>query len=880
MLRENNGQLILENNWVRIAISAENAVVQEISEKATGGQISTEATAFFALVAQDKETEILPEKLTVSGDVITVQTALGSFCVKAEEKENWFAFELLTGLPEGAYKARIAHARYTGAETCSAIGIALTYWTNPCFYPDGKARETMAEVTAHLKDVGARYALIIAPVEHHRQLLKEVSATIDPRCGMVNIHGGPWGRESALNRGNSIIVYQAAEDFIAERIPFYKELGVDQIDFHKGKGTFRQGDFQYDHYASDEEFKEKVADLLEKNGMTAGLHTYSAYIDYNCSGILADPKWQKDLAVLETFTLSEEIMADSLLLPVAESTGSVSVDFGFFSRSTPYLLVGHEIIEFEKADGGFQVKQRGAAGTAAASHKKGETVRHLEGYYHGITPVLGSELFFEIARNTAKTFCAGGFKTIYLDALDGITKHCDAKNEAWFYMAAFITELIANCEYAPMLEYSTISPGLWAGRGRFGAWDTPARGYKEWNRMHMEENKLHLDRHGTATMGWYNFYPHAEKYPGNVHTKYQHTDDVHYLGSLSLMYDYNVVLNDIERDDVERLPALARNIAIYNQYDKLRKSRYFAESLLEIARNGKYEYHLTRTHDGDFALEEKEFQIRKLYDLASDERNTAKFCNPFGAQAPFVRIEALLSSDQTDPERLLEPDEERPLQEQTAIRALDTELDLSGKLANHVSICGNGKTGSAVAIIMNCGTKGEPGQLEFLVDTDYVGWRDFVLVESDNGQRTDLPFDDCGGRDWHGMLHMYAIHRSQFHHDRVNRIRVETTKEAEGVKMSSVTACRHCFAEMEEPTVQIGSTAVTFHCRLRSTDFIEFDGKSATMIDRYGNETKIAFTGSLTAPGGKFAARLHTDNSEDLPLRAQLTLGFTGNTIG
>ena len=513
MLHENNGQLILENQWARIVISAENARVLEITEKATGENISAEATAFFSLVGQDKETEILPEKLTVSGDVITVSTALGDFCVKAEEKENWFAFELLTALPEGTFKARIAHGKYTGAENCSAIGMALTYWANPCFYPDGKANETMAEILPHLKDVGARYALIIAPRAKHKPLLQEAAATIDRRFGIVNPNGGPWGREAELNKGNSIIVYNTAEDFVADRIPFYQQLGVDQIDFHKGKDTFCQGSFQYDHYASDEEFKEKVADLLEKNGMTAGLHTYSSYIDYNCSGIMADPKWHKDLSVLETFTLSEAVTAESDFLPTEEDTDGVSKDYGFFSRNTPYILVGQEIIEFENASGGFRVKQRGAVGTAAATHEKGETIRHLEGYYHGFTPVLGSELFFQIARNTAKNFCAGGFKTIYLDALDGIFAHCDRVHEAWFYMAAFVTELIANCEYPPMLEYSTIRPSIWAGRGRFGAWDTPARGYKEWNRMHTAENKLYLERYGTATMGWYNFYPHAENIP-------------------------------------------------------------------------------------------------------------------------------------------------------------------------------------------------------------------------------------------------------------------------------------------------------------------------------------------------------------------------------
>ena len=872
--------LILENKWVSIAVSLLDAKVQRITDKVTGRDICGEPVSFFALVEQDKQTEILPRGLSLAGDVVTVQTDLGNFSLRIQAEAEWFTFELMTALPKGAYKARLAHAKYEydlqDGKTCCAVGVALTYWANPCFYPDAKIKETMAEVTAHLKDVGAKYALVIAPHDCHRSILKEVCLTIDKRYGIVTPHGGVWSRESALNMGNSfIVIEEAGEDFVLSRVEFFKKLGVDQLDFHKGPTVFCQGDFAYAAYRDDADFKARISDVLEQNGMTAGLHTYASYLDYSCS-LVADPKWQKDLSVLAEFTLAQNVSETDDFLPTEESTEGVSDDFGFFSRNTPYLLVGQEVIEFENAAGGFRIKQRGVAGSRIAKHWKGEKICHLDGYYHGFSPVMGSELFFQIARNTAKTFCAGGFKTIYLDALDGITKHCDAKNEAWYYMAAFVTEVINHCAYPPMLEYSTICPALWAGRGRFGAWDTPARGYKEWNRMHTAENKLYLERYGTATMGWYNFYPHAEKYPGNVHTKYQHTDDVHHLGSLSLMYDYSVVFNDIERDDVERLPALARNIAIYKQYDQLRKAQYFEESVLAAARDGKYEYHLTRTADGGFALTEKEFQRRKLYDLAEEERAAAEFCNPFTEQTPFVRVEALLSSAQTEEETLLALDGSLPLQEQTAQSNPEEERDLSGKLANHVSICGNGKPGSAVAVIMTCGTLGEPGLLRFYVDTDYTGWRDFVLVESDNGQRPELPFDDCGGKN---MLYMYEIHRSQFHHDRMNGIRVEATKEAEGVKMTSVTACTHRFAVLEEPSLQIGHTQVVFHCHLRSTDFIEFDGKCAKMIDRYGNEREVPFSGELIAPTGDFTARVTTKNREDHALRAQLTLGFTGKQI-
>lgn len=874
-----NESLILENKWVSISVSMSDATVQHVIDKTTGKDICGKAVSFFALVGSDKETEIPTQKLTLEGNVVTIVTSLGIFSVKVESEEDWFTFELMTSLPVGAFKVRFAHAVYDydlqDAGSCSAIGVAITYWANPCFYPDGKAKETMAEATAHLKDVGARYALIIAPKAQHQQLIKAVSQGIQLGTGIVSPHGGAWSMESELNMGNSFIIEALDEEFILSRIEFFKTLGVDQIDFHKGLKTFCQGDFKYVHYRDDADFKARIADVLEKNGITAGLHTYSSYIDYNCSSILADPKWQKDLSVLETFTLSEDVSEDAAFLPTVESTDGVSNDFGFFSQNTPYLLVGEEIIEFENASGGFRVKQRGAVGSKISFHAKGEKVCHLDGYYHGVSPVMGSELFYQIARNTAKTFCAGGFKTIYLDALDGIIRHCDRKHEAWFYTVAFVAELLANCEYAPMVEYSMMLPCVWAARGRFGAVDTARRGYKCWNIAHAENNKVFLDRYGTATLGWYHFYPLDETDLGNEHTKYHHSDAIHHLGSQAIMHNYNIVLTETPVEDFENCPALRRNIAIYKKYDTLRKQRYFSESLLEKIRNGKYEYHLTEQENGRFAFVEKDYQIKKLYDLKKESGN---YSNPFEKQSPFVRIEALLTAGEGNAVTLLEANADQPISQLLGEHPLEKELDLSGLRAKKVSICGNGKPGSAVAIILRCRKGGERARLEYFIDTNYTGWRDFILIESDNGERPDLPFDNFQNKNG-TYNNPHTIYRSPFFHDTTFLVEVAATEAAKGVKISSLTAGEHKTAVLEEPAVRIGETEVVFHCKLKSTDYIEFDGKQAKMVDRYGNETNVFFTGELVAPAGDFAASIHTANAESYPLRAQLTLGFTGNII-
>ena len=76
--------------------------------------------------------------------------------------------------------------------------------------------------------------------------------------------------------------------------------------------------------------------------------------------------------------------------------------------------------------------------------------------------------------------------------------------------------------------------------------------------------------------------------------------------------------------------------------------------------------------------------------------------------------------------------------------------------------------------------------------------------------------------------------------------------------------------------VTVDGNTVTFHCSLKSTDYIEFDGEKAIMYDRLGNPAEVAFTGSVTVPNGEFTATISAVSRSFAPLRASLTFGFEG----
>lgn len=875
--------IIFENNRVKISVSALDSMVESIVDKAALKDIKGENTHFFSLIKSDKKTEIYPYKISLANDELKVSTELGDFTIKVQAEDDYFTFELTSILPESSYKAMIAHAKYNydyeNKANCGAVGIAMTYWANPCFYPDAKDKETKAEVTSYLKDKGAKYGLIIAPVKDHLEIIKALSSTIDKTKGIVSSAGGVWSKECPLCYENSSIQFESSKEFIDKNLDFFELIGVDQIDFHKGTGTIIQGDFKFGRYKNAEEFKENVSDKLENRGMHAGLHTYSAYVDFECESILSNPRYQKDLSILAVFTLSEDVDGNSDTLKTVESTENVSCDFSFMAKNTPYLLIGEEIVKFSDVSGGFNISERGVAGTKAVSHKKGEKIYHIDGYYRGIAPVPGSELFFDVAKNTAKAFNEGGFKTIYLDALEGIKKHIDDTEDAWFYYAAFIHEILEGCIETPLIEASILMPCFWAARGRYGAYDPPFRGYKRWNEMHVKNNKVFDDRYVTSTLGWYSLYLVDKRYPGNLHIQYQHTDDVEHLGSLALSNDINMVYTFLSQDEFNQIPALKRNALIYKKYDYLRKKKYFSKEILEKVKTGKYEYHIDKTPDDGFVLREKKFERKNVYNLSNERENTASFNNPFDSQMPFVRIEALLTENKKADSVMVCPfDKNESVSNKSFEKIFEKELDLSGRLAKKISVCGNGKKCSAIAIKIYGKATGIYGLAEYFIDTDFEGWRDFVLIESDNGLRPDLPFDYTTDTAKEPPFRD-ALHRTSAHEENVYRLVIEKTGDVSGVKLSDLVATEYDFAEIKNPTVKIGDSSVTFNCNLKSCDFIEFDGNAAKMIDGLGNETLISFTGELVAPSGEFCAELCEEKQSNALLRARLTLGFTGDII-
>ncbi len=859
-IRETKSEIILESKYASITVSKGDSTVTSVEFQ--GKEIASEEQVHFFSFFDNEKKESFPTSLELKGDVIAVKGELGSFDVRVECGDCFF-LEVLTALPETVYKVFVGRAKYTEPV---AVNVAMTIGSIPKYYPDAKSCETLFHTTRRLSDEGAKCALLIAPPELHRDMLKDICLQIDKAKGIFNPLGGVFAQDNKINYSNYMISTNIRREAMDANIEKYAVIGIDHLDIHQGYNTFRQGDMKYMSYNDDAEFRKYVGEPLAEKGIGVSLHTYSFYVDYNCEPILSKPEYQKDLRVLNYLTLSEDIDAETSLINTAEPSNVVTVGYTFFSKSSPFILIDEELIQFNNTDNGFRVVRRGAAGTKAVPHKKGAVVKHIEGYYSGLCPQLGSNLFFRIARNTAERYNKGGFEMIYLDALDGVWKNIDDREEYVYYGAAFIKEVLQYCERPPIIEFSFMEPAFWAGRGRLGAWDSCNVGYKQFNKAHEKSNRQFLDRYATCTLGWYNYYSDAGN---NTVTRYQHRDVMDHMGTIALVNNFSTAFQSRTTTDLGRVAGMRRNLAIYKKYDDLRKSDYFSPEYLAKIDTDNCEYALTE-EKGRYYLQERNYCFRRIRNMADSNMNNAVFTNPFSKQKPFIRIEMAMGADKNMPFFLLAGNEKTGKELVEFETKYEKPLDLSEYPGRYVRVKGNGKKG--VIIIRMWGrASGEGGVAKYIIDTDFEGWREFVMVEDNSIERDDL---QANGND-----HWRLIYANGFVAKETHTVGIQLSGDTEGVVISDVYAVPEVYDVIKNPTVEVNGQSIMFECEVPSAEFIEFDGERAVVIDRHGNEKPVWFSGELTVPKGNFKAKLTGRSLNRLIPGAMLTFGFKGKTI-
>jgi hypothetical protein len=715
----------------------------------------------------------------------------------------------------------------------AACAMSRNLNTKTLDYP-GKSNLLGGQCFSALGYEGAGVFLLGMPEAQLRETMKHVVETYAPGEMPVSRAGGPYAMDIQKNYGSYFIIEEAIhERRVDDWVEHLSRFGINQVDFVQG-GAFRQGDFQFDinTYPNGISDFRKTSEAFRRHGFNIGLHTYSQFLPGDSKYVTPIPS--KDLDVMRTFTLSNDLGVYEQTVPVDESTTDVSEVTGFFVRNSKVIRIDDELILFEKpshsAPYGFASCTRGAFRTRVAVHKKGAPVDHLTQMFNLFAPKKDSELFLEIARQTARAYNEGGFDMIYLDALDGTYAIVDDYELTWYYDALFVNEILKHTNTPPLLEYSTFSPNLWYGRSRMGAWDENRRGYRRSFDIHIEANRLTADRlYLSGQMGWLSLCPPMPDDLDNYQYHIMFKEDVEYLGAKILAYNYGLSYVGIDVKNAK--PCQYRNGERLKRYDSIRIAGQLDEETRQRLRDPKADFLLHQSENGWYLTEANYAHIL----LRPDVREFS-YHNPYSEQTPMIRIEHRhqpVAYDSPQGIDLLPLEETQPVQPMT-VREFSQPIDLSEHLGLGLWVYGDGG-GQNINVRLESPAYLASGHTDHIVTVDFTGWRYFALAEADNGIAAVMQSYSPLANDM--IQHEF---RNHVYYNSISKIQLIIQGKTENLRFRTIRALPLAGTYLIDPVLQKNGQKIIFRGKVRSGHYMEYQpGGSAAVYDAAGNEISV-----------------------------------------
>jgi hypothetical protein len=735
-------------------------------------------------------------------------------------------------------------------EPFAACALALNLQTNVHEIPGPNSR-LAATCYRRFGLEGAVVAIVASPTQEMRDVLKEAVAASEtlPQSPL----GGPWAMDARINRA-SYLFAAPTEENVDEIIRTLRSIGFNQVQIHGGRNTFRFGDCKPnpDLYPDGVASIRAVVDRLRDAGIHVGMQPYSFFIDKSSPWVTPVP--DPGLASSATFTLAEDLSADATAVPVLESTEAMSTITGFFERNSVTLRIGEELITYsglsKELPYAFTGCTRGALGTTAAAHPAGTEVHHLEERFGLFAPDPYSPLFTEVVGANARFFNEAGFDTIYLDALDG-GDVLGGEEWAWHYNSKFVWELWKRLDRPAAVEYSTFHHHLWFLRSRHGAWDYPTRAYMQFIDQHVAANRRNDAIFLPSNLGWWAFHGWQ---PPQVEPTFP--DDIEYWCAKALGTGSGLSLlgYDPDRPAHQRLAAIVRN------YETLRHDGYFSEEVKARLREPGAEFALEQTSAGQWQfrpVNAVQHRVRSIDGWS----NRWTVPNPYEAQAPSLRIEALMAAgpydandnitvaafqdDEEFPERAAAPGVTADLQPMvrdgaaygrlTATntrperqgtwasfrKTFDPPLNLTGHQGLGVWVRGDGK-GQVLNFQLRSPTHLSPAYGERYVVVDFEGWRYFELIELDADRYRDYTWPYPGG---------YPMYRELIRPEAIETLTIWCNNlppdDSIQVDFRPVLALPLVPSRLSKPRLTIGGAIVEFHVEFESGAYLEIgpDGR-------------------------------------------------------
>ena len=889
-------RIVLENKYFRYEIDKQGRNLH-FTDKSTGTDyLATVSSSSCALITVDGKEHIVSAVSLKRSNLILDFNDSGvtaTIKVKSEKDKTILKVTEVTGRAESLTFLNIPLTlEGMPYEPFAACALSMNLFTRVRELP---ALQSNLWATSYSKFglTGAEVIILGVPQKDILPLIREVMS--DAENVPFSDKGGAWAQLNIEGYGSYLMNFGTLnEKTVDEWIKMCSSLGFNQIDNHGGGDFFRFGDFELnkekwpDGWVS---FK-RINDRLHEAGISAIFHTYAFFIDKNTKYVTPIPS--SDLGYFTSFTLAQPLSPTDTVIVVNETTENISTITGFFVRNSLSLRVGEELIEFsdvtKTAPYKFTGCKRGANKTRSSQHNSGEGVYHLREMFGRFVPGPDTELFREIAGNTAKIVSECGFDGIYFDAIDG-SDILGGEEYFWYYGTKFIFEVAKQLERPVGMEMSSMAHHWWHYRSRWQAWDRPVRGYKRF-----------IDIHSAAIKTGRLFYPSKIKSNENEHglwrghepliVKYASAengglllplhfgwwgnqtwnppqveptflDDIEYLCCKMLGNNAGLsMLGGADEKTLEANPLFRRITEKIKQYEDLRHSNYFNDSIRSLLRETGKEFTLITDADGKWNLKPVSYRKHKVEGLDHPSYKWITV-NEFEKQQVKLRIEPLMSVKRyndpsavvlADPGKkeefsfsgsageikasILRSDERSPEGVISGLFTADAHgtepieglwvkmekkfepwLDINKNQGLGVWVKGDGN-GQLLNIRLESpkhlshGARGD-----HFIKIDFTGWKYLELVEIESAEFSNYIWPDSG-------FYVYDSYRHTVLFNNIDKVQLWYNNlpggKESGCHIGPIKALPLVSLTITDPSVTIDGKTLVFKCKMESGMYLEF----------------------------------------------------------
>jgi len=316
---------------------------------------------------------------------------------------------------------------------------------------------------------------------------------------------GEWAKTSP-HATDLYLVFNNGD--IESQIRMAERAGVHWIYFSDPFKSWGHFDINTDLYPGGiEQFKQVISEA-KKHDINIGFHTLSNFIHTHDPYVTPVP--HKELLSFDPTPIAAGISAEDKEIRISEA-------LGYEARgSVGAVRIGDELITYESFDKDALTLRncvRGAFGTVAAAHAKGDTLAHMSDHGYGtLFPTVA--LRDEMADNIGRLISECGIRRMSFDGLEGcrVTGHGDLGT------SAFVQRVMEHCGNDLICDASTRNHYRWHAHSYFN-WGEPWYDFQRYGGMYRYrvKNSDFFDRNLLPRMlGWYGIFSGGGRFESSM----------------------------------------------------------------------------------------------------------------------------------------------------------------------------------------------------------------------------------------------------------------------------------------------------------------------------------------------------------------------------